>query len=260
MKDVVTLAMGGAATSTGTFGEALNALKLSADRTSLRLQYCLTEADSDFLIDFGPAVGRRFAEEITSILCGRLDPLRIIVSLQGARSVDFTNGNLNPSSLTWSGDVLPPFDPTADNKPWSQKSVRKNGIVRGVLSGQLAISVFESGFYPAVDFMVANVSSTQVPRWMTDVQKLSEGVFLLADLRQRISLAYSHLSKGIHFEFMPVSGSAIEPDEIKRLLGEMIYTLATTALVVNFSGLAHGGMNPKESCDLYFSASKNAPK
>jgi hypothetical protein len=256
MDQVLNLAVGSVTKSaTGTYAEAIGALAASASRTSRRLAYCMDGADTDFLSDFGPVVGRRFAEEIAALLFGRLDPLRLIVSMKGARSGDFATGRLNQSSMSWADDVIPVFEPSHTSGSWGQQTLKKNGVVRGLLSGQLACSIFESGFLPALDAIQAKVTTDEVPDWARDLQKFSEGEHLLADLRRRSSQAYSHLSKGIHFEFMPVAGSAIEPAEIKRLLADMLYSLATVALVVNFSGVAHGRLEADECCDIYLSAS-----
>lgn len=256
MEEVVKLALGCSnGVFSGAFGEAIGAICASANRTAKRLRYCYFDADPDFVIDFGPLIGRRFAEEIAAILLGRLDPIRLVVSIMGAKSADYVSGALNKSSLSWFDDIIPEFDASAKAGHWSQQTLKKNEIVRGLLSGQLAHSVFESGFYSAID-AIQGRGEESISDWVRDVQKFVEGSHLLADMRRRAAQVYSHLSKGIHFEFMSITGAAIEPDEIKRLLSEMLYMLATTSLVVNCSGLAHGATDRDEICGQYIAVSK----
>jgi len=261
VKELLDLAFGSSvANCNGAYGDAVRALHASATKTMRRLEQCIGSDDEDFLIDFGPFIGRRMTEELMGILQGRIDPTRLIVSHKGANGPDFLMGSPNRSSLSWSDDVFPGFE-IAKEGVWSQSTLKKNsGIVRGLLSGHLAYSLFDHGFIPALDAAQREVdevtrTGADLPAWIEAFQKFSEGEHLLSDLRRRASDAYSRLSKGIHFEFIPSSGAALSSLEIKRLLFEIIFVLSTISYVVNCSGLAHCSLTPSDSIKIYFSLS-----
>lgn len=262
MKELLDLAFGSSvADCNGAYGDAIRAIHESAKKTMLRFEQCVDAEDEDFVVDFGPFIGRRMTEEIMGTLRGRLDPTRLIVSHKGANSPDFLMGSLNRSSLSWSDDVFPSFELVGD-EIWSQSTLKKNGgIVRGLLSGHLAYSLFDHGFIPALDAAQREVDevtrggSVDLPAWVETFQKFSEGKYLLADLRRRASDAYSRLSKGIHFEFVPSSGAALSVVEIRRLLMEIAYVLSTISYVANCSGLAHCSLPPADSMKIYFALS-----
>lgn len=266
MKELLDLAFGSSVTDcNGAYGDAVRAIHASATKTMLRFEQCLEANDEDFVVDFGPFVGRRMTEEIMGILQGRLDPTRLIVSHKGANSPDFMMGSLNRSSLSWSDDVFPNFEVVGD-EVWSQSTLKKNsGIVRGLLSGHLAYSLFDHGFISALDAAQHEVDEVtkdgagDLPAWIETFQKFSEGKHLLADLRRRASDAYSRLSKGIHFEFIPSSGAALSVVEIRRLLIEIAYVLSTISYVANCSGLAHCSLAPADSIKIYFALSTKFP-
>lgn len=257
MNPMLRIVVGNSGTSSqGGFKDAVLALMSSLERTCSRIEECLDSRDDEFLRYFGPVVGRRYIEESMALIYGRIDPVRLVVALQGALSSDFEVGKLNPSSLAWSDFVHPPFDQIRDDC-WSQGTLRKNGVVRGLLSGHMAHCVFESGFFSCLDSLTQKSEETgEMSDWVADLQKFPEGKALLNDLRRRAGQGYSHLSKGIHFEFMPTASPSLDPMEIRRLIKDAVFISSSVALVANASGMIHAPIEFEEAASLYFSVSK----
>lgn len=259
MDPLVKLVVGKSETSShGDFKQAVKSLLVSLNRTHERIAQCLATDDEDFLVYFGPVVGRRFIEESTALIYGRIDPIRLVVALKGAMSSDFEAGRLNPSSLAWADYVQPSFAPVSD-ECWSQSTLKKtSGIVRGLLSGHTAHFIFESGFFRCLDsFQHELCERDDIPNWVADLQKFPDGKALLSDLRRRASQGYSHLSKGIHFEFMPSASPSLDPSEIKRLIQDFVYVAATVAAVANASSMIHAPLPLEDAAALYVEISDN---
>ncbi len=234
----------------GAYAGAIEALLASLNRTTGRLAECITTTDHAFLVDFGPTVGRRVIEEALAVLHGKLDPLRLVVALNGSKSGDFETGRPNRSSYSWSSDVVPTCEPSVGI--WTQRTLeKKEGIVRGVLSGHLAHSVFFDGFLPALDGFQAALGDQPVPPWVVDIQRFEAGDHLLADIRRRALTTYSSLSKGIHFEFLPTAGYNLQPVEIVSLLRQVIFITSTTALIINASRQGLGRIDDVRAAELF---------
>lgn len=207
--------------------------------------------DDENFVRFGPMLGRLILEQSLAIIIGRFDPIRFLALVRGSKSTDFVMGQQNPSSFNWTRDVHPDIAPPPSW--WTQKEITKLQS-RSLLNGHLADYLFCSCHNDVIDGLSDFTASLQaVPRWISDLLNIEEGISVLAQLRTRSKTSYSTLSKGIHFEFFEGNNTQLSLSSTTEAIRDAIITVATTALYSHYSDISLQRINRNIALSNFFS-------
>ncbi len=236
----------------GDYSSAQRSIALSIESTAEDLINLLREANEGQVLRFAPLLCRKLLEESLSGVLGRCDPMRLVAAYRGPRSQDFKFGDRNESSINWSRDILCDFSPGNDS--WSQATLKK-GLNRSLLDGHLCDYLFTTAHELILDQLSLCVTEKgSAPAWTLEIQKHAEGKHFASEIRNKSKQAYSYLSKGIHFEFLP--SMSLEPVELKQQIRNSLFVISAAALYSNFCDTALDSIPMPEAGEIFFEISE----
>lgn len=170
-----------------------------------------------------PFLARKFLElSLTSILA-RLDPLRVIAARKHQLDDSYKEGQKNPSSISWTGDIFPQNPDT--NNVWNTTTLAK-GVQRSLFGGHYS----EIAILPGLQYLIDN-NNYEDSAWLREFAK-SENPFKW--LTEQLRNLYSILSKGVHFEYLLDDRVDFDTTSIKQHMQDcymLVLVLATATHV-----------------------------
>lgn len=170
-----------------------------------------------------PFLARKFLELSLTGLLARLDPIRVIAARKNQNDASFLIDQSNPSSISWTGDLLPkPKLPTSNN--WASENIAK-GPERSLLGwhfGEVAIT-------PGLQYL-ADLNNTD-SIWLRELASQDNPFNWI---KGRLKNLYSTLSKGVHFEYLLDDHIDFDNDSIQQHMNDcfkMVFLLAAATHV-----------------------------
>ena len=157
------------------------------------------EIDSPRASYFMPVALRSLMEASAIALLCRIDPLRTVHSSKCQNSASYNKAQLQPSAITWRGDIVgdtkQPAAPGAPSKALWDPSVSGAKLPRQLLAEYMC-----DAFWIPAARNLANAKDLPTSDWIKELLSVAPSD-LLKKLVGDGNQVYSELSKGIHPEF-----------------------------------------------------------
>lgn len=173
-----------------------------------------------------PFLARKFLELSLTGLLARLDPIRVIAARKNQLDASFLVDQANPSSISWTGDLLPKHNPL-DGNVWATKNIAK-GIERSLLGwhfGEVAIS-------PGLQYL-ADLNNTD-SIWLRELANQEKPFDWI---KGRLKNLYSTLSKGVHFEYLLDDHIDFDNDSILQHMNDCFKLILILSAATHISPL-----------------------
>lgn len=161
-----------------------------------RLENLLINGAAGDLTVLGPYFARNLLETTCAALLGRIDPFRLIY-VQKVQSLDgFTIGSKAKGAISWSSDIFEKNDIDINNLWDHNREFSKVG--RGLFGNHYGEIFWNPAFRTLIDDSTY-VSELSLDYFRTHIDSPEKFILFI---RQKSSILYSSLSKGIHSELV----------------------------------------------------------
>jgi len=224
-------------------GEILLHLRRSIEALMESLSELSTK-DPRRLTDYGPFLGRSLLEVVATVLCGRFDPVRLLIVRDVQERSDYDINKVWKVSLRWQGDVLAPKveNPTA----LGAEQLEYEKLSKALLGAHYDALLWQPALQRLAEFNTSNSGSY----WLTEMLAKDPKGFI-PERRERLGQLYSAFSKGIHHEFVVPPGSKLDGTTVVNLLTGALRHVAELAVVSHFVGHTPGTLSGSEALRLF---------
>ena len=229
------------------FGEASDVLahiRRSIELFGTKAESLLAPDGASDLSLIGAYCARVLMETGCAAVVGRLDPFRILYLSRFQSHASYDPTRRSKSSFAWHGDVISP-EKERDDELWSD-TVDISKVSRALFSSYID----HIHWRPAVT-MALDLAATMDPDPTLSSFMRTDSETFVKEIKGRGSLLYSHLSKGVHWEFFSVTSLSFDEQTVKQLIRDTITWVARVALISHFIPTAHCCLSGAEAFSAY---------